>query len=248
MAKEIDQKSSNILGFRPRIEFVEPEQEDFVPNPVAEAPTDQLKEFQDKKQLLWNLANSVEVLAAAVQARVDKKAKDVTVALDPIVDAPVIAALKREFPDIPFTTEDTPNGPTEKGFIITYDMYKHCRDKLRQRADEIALQGTTTEEDIEKARKGLPAYRGDFGRAEAKDGRLRPDLSDKATIIKPIDIQKFQNYLIRILINFLWKKFLRPPLAAFPPLDLILPEELASLPPAFKKQISEVKEKGVEVL
>ena len=71
--------------------------------------------------------------------------------LDPNADVAVIAALRREFPD------------AEDG-VITYDMYKHCRDNIRAYADVQAKKNEITQDLIDAATKDPNAIAGGFGR------------------------------------------------------------------------------------
>ena len=250
MPKEIDTHSRDILNFRPLIEFVEPDLEPQAPNPIPEPPPieDDAEAAEKIRLELFNLAESVDVLAAALQARIDLRAKDMKIRLDPRVDAAPIAALKRLFPEAPFQSVDTPDGPEEDGFFISYDQYKACRENIRLYADEKAKKNQIKPTDVD-----LKNYVAGFDSPEAKDGRLRPDLIPNAQLIDPLDIGKFQNYLIRILINYIWKKFIKP---TFKPIGIpglgsiadALPDELAKLPASFKKQIGDIAKKGVEIL
>ena len=242
MSKEIDSQSRGILNFRPIIDFVEPEVESVAPNPIpSPAPIiDDAIEAEKIRQDLFNLAESVDVLAAAVQARIDLKAKNMAIRLDPNADVAVIAALRREFPD------------AEDG-VITYDMYKHCRDNIRAYADVQAKKNEITQDLIDAATKDPNAIAGGFGSPSSKDGTMRPDLMPKAQLIEPLDIDEFQNELIKILANFIWKKFIKP---TFKPIGIpgvgnladALPDEIAKVSSKFKNQMKGAEDKGVPFL
>lgn len=240
MSKEIDSSSRNLLNFKPVIDFIEPAQQPVSPNPVpAPAPIiDDIVEAEKIRVELFNLAESVDVLATAVQARIDLKAKDMAIALDPNVDRAVLDAIGREFPDA--------------GDQITYSMYKECREHIRAYADAQAAKNAITPEQIADAKKQLPnAIVGGFDTLQAKNGLFRPELMPKAQLIEPLDIDEFQDMLIRILANFLWKNFI---LKAFGisvagvSIKKLLPKEIAKIPKKFKKQMKDAKDKGVKVL
>lgn len=193
MAKELPTGSRSILNFRPVIDFVEPEQEPATPNPRPSPPPiiDDELEAERVRTKLFNLAESVDVLATAVQTKIDLKAKDMVIALDPVVDFAVIDALNREHPDA--------------GDEITYEIYKHCRDRIMAFANEQAGKNRITEDQVEAARLQLDkVVVGGFNTKEAKNGKMRPDLHIKARLIDPIDMKKFQISLIKILVNVAW--------------------------------------------
>ncbi len=241
MARDIDERSRDILTFRPVIDFVEPDQEPEEPNPV-EVPLDepQAEDIAARKERIRKIAKAVEVLGAAVQARVDRRAKDVKIRLDPVVDAATIQALKRQFP------EDDDEKP-DKDYSISYDRYKICRDRIRVEGERVALNATVSEEEIARAREALDrneANIGGFGTREATDGSLRPELEPKARIIEPIDIDEFQNLLIRILVNYIWRKFIKKRI----PGGRFLPKRIAKIPKRFRNQIKDIEGFGVKVL
>ena len=243
MSNKLSRKSRNVLNFRPNIAFIEPDQQEV---PIQAPPEGlQPQDALAKIQRIQKLADAVNVLAAAVQAKVDAKARNIKIKLDPIVDAQAIAAMNRMFLDEDESTED--------GIFISYDQYRQCKDNIRNYADEIALKTRVTPEEIAAAKLELDSGTtkiGGIGTPEAANGGLRPELEPKATIIEPIDIGKFQNYLIRILVNYIWKNFILKVLKAAIPLGggNLLPKELAKIPKNFKKQILEIKKQGVEVL
>lgn len=238
MTNKLDSKSRNLLNFKPNIVYIEPDQEKVPINPISIGI--QPQEAEARIQKVQNLADTVNVLAAAVQAKVDAKAKDIKIKLDPKVDAATIAAMRRHFPD---ADEDA----------ITYDQYRECKDHFRTYADLVAKKSRTTFEEISLARNQLKAGAiniGGWGTPEASNGGLRPELEPKAVIVEPLDLDAFQNYLIRILVNYIWKHFLRPILSKAIPLGggALLPKELVKLPKTFKKQIKNIKDQGVQIL
>lgn len=226
MARNLDPTSRGIIEFRPNIAFVEPEVVsppiDPVDEPqVEEAPVEQIKQ----------LANAVDVLAAAIQARVDDKAKDMVIDVDPDVDIGVVQAMERHFPD---------NNPLE----ITYDQYKECKDNLLAMGEEIGKQAIIAPEEVAlvkddaiKANKNesslVAAQMGGFGTPDAARGNLRPEVQKRGQIIKPLDIKKLQLSLICILVNFIWKNFI------LKALDKADPPGLPSLGSIVRKAVGE---------
>lgn len=239
MAKDLDSQSRGLLNFRPNINFVEPDVLPATPNPVPPPPPviDDGAEAERIRIRLFNLADSVEILATAVQAKIDARAIEMRVKLDPRVDAAVIQAVRRH------------GGEDE----ITYELYKHCRDRLREYADQQASKNRITQEQIDAAREGLDKFDAGFGSLAAKNGTMRPELSPKAQLIEPLDLDKFQNLLIRILVNFIWKKFIKP---TFKPIKIpglgsvadLLPDKLVKIPKSFEKQLAGVEKAGIPIL
>ena len=201
MPKKLDNKSKNILGFQPNISFVEPAVQ---PGEIL-AQEEPVNALVEKDQLL-SLAHNVNLLAIAIQTKVDEISKDVEIHLNEDIDAGVIAAMDREYPDA---------DPTK----ITYQQYRACKDHVRAEAASIAKQVLITPEDILAAQgcanKALKnevcdsiSQLGGNNTPEAKTGLLRPELDKRAQIIKPIQLQKLQVKLVCILANFIWKNFL----------------------------------------
>ncbi len=239
---KLDPKSRKLINFKPNIVYIEPDQETVAPDPIPVGI--QPQDAEARVQKIQNLANTVEVLAAAVQAKVDSKSTNIKIKLDPKADAMVIAAMQRLYPD-----DVSENGEV----FITYDQYKQCKERQRKFGEEVAKKTRVTPEEIALARDRLnagDATIGGWGTPEAANGGLRPELEPKAMIIEPLDIAGFQNYLIRILINFIWKNFMRKVLVAAIPLGggNLLPKQLVKLPKSFEKQIKNIKKEGVQVL
>lgn len=205
MPKPLDPKSKNILEFRPQIAFVEPEVQPGVIDPIVEDQP-QLEDVQVEVDELKRLADAVNVLAVAVQSRVDDIAADVKMAVteeDDIVEQ----AMTRMFPD---------DDPT----VITYKQYKHCKDRILQEGLDVADQMSISPEDIDALRgpaaKALAnetsntvTQMGGFGTAEAADGRLRPEVQKKGMVIKSLKYKKLKAKLLCMLANAIWKKFIR---------------------------------------
>jgi hypothetical protein len=215
MGCEFDDLDRNILEFRPKIQFVEPDAEPSSPNPLSQPPEQlQLEEIESERERIKQIAKAVDALAIATQVRLDDRAKGMRIKLDTVVDQDVIQALRRK------GVKD----PT----VITYEQYRQCRDNIRSKGIAIAEQATTTPELVAAAGESdsqLGSQLGGFGTQSAAEGGLRPELDPRATIIPPINIEEFQINMICILVNFIWKTFIKP---VIDPIDIagLLPDEL----------------------
>lgn len=291
MGYRLDDFDRSILEFRPKIAFVEPDQK---PGEIEGIDYPQLEDVQDAREKIKRLANAVNVLAGAVQARVDNKAKDMFITLDPTVDQDTIQAMKRRFPGADSTK-------------ITYAQYRECKNGLRTHGEEVAKQAIVTPEQVEKARDDLYAggligtnapgsnrsailrtggvipqttgtdvvtgagtgtgrfglaasglgddglgtdpdqdragtgqdrtgvgsggnKRPDFGGYGKGDGSFRPELNNNGQIIQPMNVEKMQVDLICILVNYIWKNYIKEiliklPFPVGPPMNL-LPDRL----------------------
>lgn len=237
MTREIDDQSRDILSFRPTIDFVEPAQEEQEILGRDDSPQE-VEELDARNTRIKNLAKAVETLSAAVQAKVDRKAKDVVMRLDPIVDKQVIDAIKRQCPEV------------DDSGTIPYSCYKKCKEIICAKGLEAAEKGTTSDEEISAAREEIlagSAKIGGLGTEEAVTGGLRPELYIKNQLIEPFNVPEFQNYLIRVLVNFIWKNFIKKAIP-LPPGVPELPEQLAKVPPEFELQLSGIADLGVDVL
>jgi hypothetical protein len=222
MAGELDDLDRGILEFRPQIQFIEPDIEPGIYNDIP-APIEKLslEEVQDRRERVKQIAQAVDALAAATQVRLDDKAKDMFIQLDPNADQDVIQAMRRKHPDA---------DPTR----ITYEQYRQCRDNIRNRGIEISKQAITTPELVDQAREdalkdgsSAGSQLGGFGTEEARTGQLRPELDERATIIQPLNVEEFQIDMICILVNFIWKNFVLP---VFKPI---------TIPPPFGKSLAD---------
>lgn len=193
MVKRLDETDRGILTFRPNIAFIEPDQEEGV---IEGVDTPRLEDVQADRDRIRSLANAVNVMAAAIQARADQRA-DMVVLLDPVADQETIQAMRRKFPDA------DPNQ-------ITYDQYRQVRGDIRNKGIELGAQPLVTPAEVELARNELNTYvPGRYNTAEARTGGLRPELDNKAQIIAPVNIEEMQINLICILVNFIWKNFIK---------------------------------------
>lgn len=233
MSRRLDSNSRSVLEFRPKIEFVEPDIEQGPIQPVVDPLN--VKDVLEKADQTRKLAKAVDTLAAALQNKADLRAKDMVIKLDPTVDAPVIQAMRRAHPGF---------DPT----VITYPQYVACKERQREKGLELAKQGLVSPEEIEKARQNLDTTTGFdslFNSEAAKTGGLRPELNTKNQIVQPINMEEFQQTLLEMLVNFLWKTFIKPiiPLPG-------LPDEIAGNsdqdPAQFAKQIDKVSDSAVK--
>lgn len=244
MANKLSNNDRDILSFRPDIQFIEPEIEDPIIDPLTE-DRPQIEEVEDNIKRIRNFADAVDTLAAAVQARADDKAKNMKVCLDPKVDAAIIQALRRRFGN-----DAVP--------CITYEQYRECKDLLRQYALNLGDNMLSTPDKVNNARDQAAntlsgnnsILNDDGGRTTtpagtasglklgglntpgARTGGLRPELDTNTQVIPPIDVDEFQINMICILVNYIWQKFIKPILdLVFIPvanvtLGLLMPEEL----------------------
>lgn len=164
----------SILSRRPRILFVEPDQVPGEQSPTA--PTPPAVELLERKEQLQTVVKQyqrLEQLSDLAQKRIDAKAKDVKMCLDPEVDSHVIASLQRKFGDV------TP--------CVTYEQYKICVQQLSALGQKAAV--TVTPEDLAAA--AADPNRTSFGGYTKETGAMRPELQYKSPV-KPISMDKFQ--------------------------------------------------------
>jgi len=246
MPRDLPADDRGILEQRPNIAFVEPRVLPVPPRPIpAELPP--VEAVKNELAQTKALANAVDVLAGLIQARVNLKAKDMEIDLDPKIDAPVIGAMARAYPDADST-------------VITYEQYIACKNKLLERGVQVADQALVNSnpdviaearkapvtDDYEAAKKTAL-----YGSKKAKRGGLRPELDENNMIIEPIDMDEFQKCMIKILTNYIWKKFIRPILfivlnAMIPFSGFALPKKLTKCPKGFK--VKELLEAGAPIL
>ena len=227
MVKRLEETDRDILEFRPSIDFVEPDAEEGVIQPQDDRL--QLEDIESERDSVKRLATAVNALATATQARIDDKAKNMIIKLDRNVDQDAIQAMRRKFPDA---------NPLE----ITYDQYRKVKEDIRNAGRAVGLQGSVSPSEISAARDQAAAAGtnagtnlGGFGTDDARFGLLRPELDARSQVIQPLDIEKLQISLICILVNFIWKNFIRvifKPIAIPPPfgpsLADLLPKRLCN--------------------
>jgi hypothetical protein len=245
MANQIDQNSDNILKFRPVIEYVEPEVQPATPNPIPTPPSDlpQPNQVNNQRTQIKNFADALNLLAAAVQAKVNMKCADVSVKLDPNVDAAIVQAMARQFPSPPASTVNptitstsnpTTNNAAIDPTVITFSQYAQVREHIRLYACNLAANAGPSADDIGNSKQNINngiVNIGGIGTPNADKGALRPELNDKGQVVKPLDMNKFQQTIFEILVNYIWKNFVRPVLVK------ILPSEISKhLPLELTKQ------------
>jgi hypothetical protein len=217
MTNRFDSSDRDILNYRPEIVFVEPEAE--IEVPVGETPLPTLEEDKKSWEDLGRMALLSKLLADVFQDKISRKVGDFTIGLDPNNDAAVIAAMARKYPEA---------DPTK----ITYQQYRECREGMRDRSDSMANALGPDENLIKEMRMNpMKSQLDAFGlnTPNARQGLLRPDLEKYNQVVEPIDLESFQDALIRRLMNLLWKKFVKPALRPLipPPMDEIIPDEIA---------------------
>ncbi len=174
-----------ILNYKPTIEYEEPPQEESTQ--PAEPEKNELEELRNRTQDLISGYKAVQELVVVAKQRVDAKAADMEVSLDPIADAAAQSALKRCFPDAPDHSK------------ITYEQYKAC---LTRMAKAGALTPQVLPSDIEAA-KANPLQT-DFGGLGNQMGQNRPEVSSPAGNVKPIDLKAFQIAGVLALFKMMW--------------------------------------------
>lgn len=217
MAKKLDDNDRDLLRFRPVIEFVEPDIEPQSPNPVLLEPEPaQLEDVLAERDKLKKFAQALIDVARAVQERADDRARNMEIKLDPVVDQDAVAAMRRKFPNAEIDHTK-----------ITYEQYRQCKDNIREHGMEVSKNATVRPEDVIAARATAATgvnQIGGFGTDDAKKGGLRPELNQKMFVIPPINVKEMQMDLICILVNFVWKSFIKPVFP--PPISWALPDRL----------------------
>jgi len=224
---KLDSNSRDILKFRPNINFVEPDQEEGEITALPD-PSDP-EEVSNERKKIKAYADALKLLAELTQGLIDDEAEGQIIELDPSVDALAIQAMRRSYPDA------DPNR-------ITYEQYKLCEDSIRDHGEKIGQNAVITPDDVAKARESLLSGNvpiGGLGTEASKNGGLRPELDKKNQIVKPIDLDKFRDELIKVLINTLWKSFIKPVI----PLPF-LPDELVPVSKSTKNMLSNVDEQS----
>lgn len=198
MTKRLDDNDRDLLSFRPKIDYVEPDIKPGLIDPIVE-DVPQLEDIENRRRQVVRLAKAVDTLSAFLQARADEKAKDLKIKLDPAIDAAAIQAMARKFPG---------SDPTQ----ITYQQYRSCKDNMRDTGLNVARQALVTSDDVAKVRDDAVNIQnlkpGGYNTEAANNGGLRPELDRKMRIIEPLDIKDIQIKLICILVDFIWKNFI----------------------------------------
>jgi hypothetical protein len=214
MTKKIDKEDQGILNYRPKIRYIEPKFDGPPPEGLPERLSPQKED--DKFKIIDNLAQAGRILAEAVQAKVDIECDSFYIDLDPIRDKHVIDALRRRF------KIDKPR--------ITYRQYKECREGLSQRGNDVAETLIPDQDEIQRMRANPEDIPIQALSDSAKAGLNRPELTKQGQVIEPIDIEEFQDMLLCMLMNMLWKMFLLKVIRSIipPPLNQLIPEEICT--------------------
>lgn len=171
-----------VLNFRPTIKFIEPEIEtDFIPAEDAVSPTT-IEDARKRTEEAAKAYRAIGKLADITQKRLDNRvvaAGNVSIQTDPIQDSMIVAAIKREFPE-------------EDGSRITYEMYRHCLDKITRLTENAPV---LQDSDIVAAQ--ADPLRTNFGGLNNPAGSNRPEISSPANLIKPIDLKSFQSAAVQ---------------------------------------------------
>ena len=228
MSEPIDYDSRSILEYVPNIGYVEPDVTSEEPEELHTTYTDP-NTHTIKAKSIQKLAQNVEKIATAVQDEADKLSAGFQVELNAKTDFSAIAALRRHYP------EANPNK-------ITYEQYKQCKDHLREVANGVSdkvLVGLS-EDNINKEvsafeRNDIGAILDIVGPGMMNEtgqniNTNRPEDDFASMVVDPIDLDEFQDLILRYLVNSLWKKFIKPTIKAAVPFDISLPGEIAALP------------------
>ena len=115
---------------------------------------------------------------------------------------------------------------------ITYEQYKKCKDHLREVANQVSdkvLQGLSEEsldKEISIASSGDKSLLLDL---VGPNKTNRPEEDPVSDILKPLDVEDFQDLMMRYLMNSLWGDFIKPVVESIIP-GVSLPDQIASLP------------------
>lgn len=182
----------DFLNFKPNIDFVSP---DFIPS-EADPQDDRFgvsdDEIGHKKDLIENhlkefsaLVELADLAEARIDARVDALG-GLDIQLDPVVDASIISAMKRTFPNDP--------NPQK----ISYAQYKAALKKISGAAKTPPTFGPT---DLRAAQEN--PYKTDFGGAGLAPGLGRPEISSSGRVIEPLSLEDFVAAAIMALFSLL---------------------------------------------
>ena len=181
MAKKDFASTRGILNRKPKINFVEPEQVpgEQTPAVVVEAP---LLERKIQVQTLVNQYKRLEQLSDLAQKRIDTRAKNMKICLDPKTDGNIISALQRKFGDV--------------GNCISYAQYKHC-------LDEISRIGARNASELIPKTGLTDPFKTDFSGYTTENGTLRPEVQFTSPIAE-IDQEKFQKDAVSKLFKMMF--------------------------------------------
>jgi hypothetical protein len=167
----------DILNFRPDIFFVSPEPEPSEATGETTFTDDDLGARKQDTEDLISRYDAVAELIDMAEERIDQRVEalgGLTIQLDPKVDGPTIAAMKRMFPDNPFPTQ------------ITYGQYKHALKTVTGKAKDPPGFGPL---DIKHAQEN--PLKTDFGALSLQPGMGRPEITSGSQILEPISLPDF---------------------------------------------------------
>lgn len=147
-----------------------------------------LDELRDRTDQVVNGLEAVAKLSDLAQKRIDQRvntAGGLTMKLDLVKDAHVVAAMKRKFPD--------KDDPTQ----ITYDDYKRALDCVKESAPTEDSLPAVTAKDIRDAK--ADPNRTNFGGVNNQQGENRPEISSPISGLEPLDLNKFQKESVKAL-------------------------------------------------
>jgi len=176
------------LHFRPTIAFVEPEQE------IGESGTEPFQEdiIADNKNKIESMMadlDAIGVIADEAQKSIDDRVESLgslSIALDPIVDATTISAMKRLFP----------NEPDPKR--ITYDQYKEALRKVMKHGKPSPTIGPLRMKEMQENKNKT-----DFGILALPPGMGRPEVSNSGGGLSPLNMGAFQALAVIALFALL---------------------------------------------
>lgn len=177
----------DILTFRPTIAFVSPEKQPSIPGSDHFVEDDLAAEKQNITDLVSRY-DAVAELVDMAEARIDDRVESLgglDIQLDPVVDGPIIAAMKRMFPD------DNPQK-------ITYAQYKHALKSVSKASKPPPKFGPL---DIRNAQEN--PLKTDFGALSLPPGMARPEIQAGSKVIEPISIPEFIQAAILALFGLL---------------------------------------------
>ena len=172
-----------ILTNKPKIEYEEPPTE-YDAYERAPEELDTLDDVRNRVDGLRKSYNAIEKLADLAQARIDQRVGNYTVSLDKDADSHVIEAIKRAFPEA--------KDPTK----ITFEMYKQCL----ARANPSVIPSVSMKDILDAKNDPL---RTDFAGLGSTPGQNRPEVSSPAKLVEPLNLQDFQDSIVKKLFSLL---------------------------------------------
>ena len=183
------ERDDHILNYRPKIDFVLPPPELGPQGAKVEEPEKETIDSLRKRtaDLIQGLQVANNLADLALKRIDDRVAADggLRIHLDSLVDAPVISAIQRRFPEL------DPN-------YIDYHTYKKALDCLNKQAKPLPQ---ITAADLQAAK--ADPLRTKFGGLDKLPGLNRPEVSSPLQVVEPIDLTEFQKNTILSLFEML---------------------------------------------